>query len=88
VTELSEDTRDRLVGCLSSAADRARERDAAAVEELLGTVRTVTENEVPAGGLRDRLDHGRTTAARLVADEPLVAAEYLDAMCRLVEDAG
>jgi hypothetical protein len=84
-SDLPADVEATLVQLLSEAAAGARRRDVEEVEALVDTVDTVAENKVPAESLRERLRHGCGTVRRLVTDEPLVAAEYLEAMGRLVD---
>jgi hypothetical protein len=86
-TDLPPDVEDTLTQLLTEGAESARRRDPDEVSAVVDTVRTVAENELPASPLRERLIHGCATVDRLAADEPLVAAEYLDAMGRLVRSA-
>ncbi|WP_380675131.1 hypothetical protein [Salinigranum sp. GCM10025319] len=85
--DLPADVEATLAQLLAEAAGAARRRDIEEVTAVVDTVETVSRNKVPAGDLRERLEHGCATVDRLVADEPLVAAEYLDAMERLVRSA-
>jgi hypothetical protein len=82
--DLPADVEATLTQLLGSAADHARERDVESVRSLVDTVERVARNKVPEGPLRDRLLYGCATADRLAPDEPLVAAEYFEAMARLV----
>lgn len=86
--ELPPDVRATLTQLLESAAEDARTRDADSVRERLRRVETVTDTEIPAGSGKERLRHGVRQVRRTVETEPLVAAEYLAAMRRLVEDEG
>ena len=78
------DVEDTLTQLLAEGAASARRRDLEEVSAVVDTVSTVAENKLPTGILRERLLHGCATVDRLAADEPLVAAEYLDAMERLI----
>jgi hypothetical protein len=79
------DVEDALTQLLAEAAAAARRRDVDDVTAIVDTVETVTRNKVPAGFVRERLLYGCRRVERLADDEPLVAAEYLEAMERLVE---
>jgi hypothetical protein len=85
--DLPTDVEDTLTQLLAEGAASARRHDPDEVSAVIDTVSTVATNKLPAGDLRDRLLHGCATVDRLAADEPLVAAEYLDAMERLVRSA-
>jgi hypothetical protein len=82
--DLPADVEETLAQLLAEAAAAARRRDVDETSALVDTVETVSRNKVPAERLRDRLLYGCRAVDRLVADEPLVAAEYLEAMARLV----
>ncbi|SFG34494.1 hypothetical protein SAMN04488063_1750 [Halopelagius inordinatus] len=86
--ELPPDVRATLTQLLESAAEDARTRDADSVRDRLRRVETVTDEEVPGGSGKERLRHGVRQVRRTVETEPLVAAEYLASMRRLVEDEG
>lgn len=86
--ELPPDVRATLAQALEEAAADARTRDADSVRTRVRRVETVTEEDVPAGSGKDRLRHGIRQVRKTVESEPLVAAEYLTAMRRLVEDEG
>ena len=83
--DLPADVEATLLQLLSEAKAAARRRDVDEAVALVETVETVSKNKVPADSLRSRLLHGCATVERLVADEPLVAAAYLEAMARLVD---
>jgi hypothetical protein len=85
--DLPADVEATLAQLLAEAAAAARTRDVEEVEAIVDTVRTVVQNKVPQEALRDRLLHGCRAVDRLVVDEPLVAAEYLEAMERLVSSS-
>jgi hypothetical protein len=85
--DLPADVEVTLTQLLAEAAAAARTRDVEEVEAMVDTVRTVVRNKVPQEALRDRLLHGCRAVDRLVVDEPLVAAEYLEAMERLVSSS-
>ena len=85
--DLPADVEATLTQLLAEAAAAARRREGEAVSAIVDTVETVVRNKVPAGLLSERLEHGCASVERLVVDEPLVAAEYLDAMERLVRSA-
>ena len=84
--DLPADVEAALTQLLAEAAAAARHRDVDDVVAIVDTVETVTRNKVPAGFVHERLRYGCRRVDRLVADEPLVAAEYLEAMERLVDD--
>lgn len=83
--DLPADVDAALTQLLSKAAADARRHEVDAVIAIVDTVETVTENKIPDGQVRERLLHGCRQVRRLAADEPLVAAEYLHSMERLVE---
>ena len=85
--DLPADVEVTLTQLLSEAATAARARDTEDVSAVVDTVETVARNKVPPGDLREQLEHGCAAVQRVVADEPLVAAEYLDAMVRRVQSA-
>ncbi|WP_152040874.1 hypothetical protein [Salinigranum salinum] len=85
--DLPADVEATLTQLLAEAAAAARTRDVEEVEAIVETVRTVVRNKIPQEALRDRLLHGCRAVDRLVVDEPLVAAEYLEAMERLVSSS-
>jgi hypothetical protein len=72
-----------LERALIEASDSARARDAggvrARIDRVEGRLDELDDDELAA-----RLRHGCDAVRRLVADEPLVAAEYIDAMRRRV----
>ena len=68
---------------LIEASDRARERDPGGVRARIERVERRID-ELDDEELADRLRHGCGAVRRLVDDEPLVAAAYLDAMRRRV----
>lgn len=84
--ELPPDVRSTLVRLFEEAAEDARTRDDEAVRSTLETAETVAEEDVPAGAEKERLRHGCAQVRKTVENEPLVAAEYLRAMRRLVAD--
>ncbi|WP_321168143.1 hypothetical protein [Halobaculum saliterrae] len=69
----------QLVESARVAVRDGRPEEAVAAVE---TVRTVARNKLPDGEHRRRLVHGCDRVADLAADDPPVAAEYLDAMRR------
>jgi hypothetical protein len=85
--DLPADVEATLAQLLTEGGAAARRRDVTEVSAIVDTVETVARNKLPPGDLRDRLVHGCAAVERLAADEPLVAAEYLDAMERLVRSA-
>lgn len=84
MSDPSPTVRDRLAKRLDEASDAARERRQTDVRAALDDVERLTREGVDDELLAERLAHGRQAVERLVDDEPLVAAEYLDAMGRLV----
>jgi hypothetical protein len=87
VTDLPSTVRDRLLALLGDASDAARERRATEVRANLDAVERLAGEMVKDERLSGWLHHGCDAVDRLVDDEPLVAAEYLDAMWRRVETA-
>lgn len=69
----------QLVESARVAVREGRPEDAVAAVE---TVRTVARNKLSDGERTRRLVHGCDRVADLAADDPPVAAEYLDAMRR------
>ncbi|MFC6824827.1 hypothetical protein [Halopelagius fulvigenes] len=88
--ELPPDVRATLARLFEEAAEDARTREGESVRTRLETVEAVTDEEVPPGAGKERLRHGCAQVRKTVENEPLVAAEYLQAMRRLVDedDAG
>lgn len=85
--DLPADVEATLTQLLSEAATAARDRETEDVSAVVDTVGTVARTKLPPCDLRDQLEHGCAAVDRVVADEPLVAAEYLDAMVRRVQSA-
>lgn len=88
--ELPPDVRATLARLFEEAAEDARTREEESVRTRLETAEAVTDDEVPPGARKERLRHGCAQVRTTVENEPLVAAEYLQAMRRLVDedDAG
>jgi hypothetical protein len=86
--DLPADVEATLTQLLSEAAAAARNRETGDVSAVVDTVGTVARNKLPPCELRDQLEHGCAAVQQVVADEPLVAAEYLDAMERRVRSSG
>ncbi|RDI72900.1 hypothetical protein [Halopelagius longus] len=84
--ELPPDVRATLVRLFEEAAEDARTRDEESVRTRLETVEAVTDDDVPPGSGKERLRHGCAQVRKTVENEPLVAAEYLQAMRRLVDE--
>ena len=84
-TDLPADVDAALTQLLAKAAADARCHEVDAVIAIIDTVETVTQNKVPDKETRERLLHGCRRVRRLAEDEPLVAAEYLQSMERLVD---
>ena len=85
--DLPADVETTLVQLLSEATEAAKARNLDEVSAIVDTVETVSRNKVPDDTLREQLVHGCTAVERLAADEPLVAAGYLEAMERLVRSS-
>lgn len=77
-----------LAQLFAEAREHAREREVDAVEALLANARATIDEEVPPGPRRERLLFGCDRVENLVADEPLVAAEYLQALHDRTADDG
>ena len=80
MADLPPDVQATLSQLLDAAGDAARDRRVETVLDELDTVRRVTTNKVPDEDLTAELLYGCDRVEALVADEPLVAAEYLRAM--------
>lgn len=78
--DLPVDVRDTLAQLFAEAGKAARERRTETALAALSTASTVVENKVPESDRKQRLAHGCERARATVADEPLVAAEYCEAM--------
>ena len=76
-----------LADRLSAATDAARDHREDAVREAVVDVRTALSADVDDAELRSRLCHGCEAVERTVAEEPDVAAAYLEAMEARVRDA-
>jgi hypothetical protein len=86
VTTLPPDVYQTLTQLLESAGDAVEGGEFGTARESVETAAVVTENKVPAGETRARLQHGFRELESLLADEPVVAGEYLRLMRETVED--
>lgn len=84
--EIPPDAQESLTRLLAEARSSARDRETEAVRDSLDAVRRLVEGEAVDGPSADRLLYGCDRVETLVADEPLVAAEYLRAMRERVAD--
>ncbi|ADQ66949.1 hypothetical protein C499_04294 [Halogeometricum borinquense DSM 11551] len=84
--ELPADVRTSLLALLDRGADAARERDERTVEGVVDSVETLAHHEVSDDEIRMMLLHGCRRANETMIAEPLVTAEYLEAMARLIAD--
>lgn len=84
--ELPADVRASLSDLLDRGSEAARSRDNPTLEGALDSVETLAHHEVPDAEMRATLLHGCRRARATMESEPLVAAEYVDAMARLVDD--
>jgi hypothetical protein len=84
--ELPADVRASLSELLDRGAAAARRRDDGTVEGVVDSVETLAHHEVSDEETRAVLVHGCRRATQTMRSEPLVAAEYLEAMARLVDD--
>jgi hypothetical protein len=85
--EPSARVRQTLVRVLDEAAADARDLNAESVRAHLDAVETIAESRLRRGAGLERLGHGSSRVRETVDSQPLVAAEYLSAMRRLVETA-
>jgi hypothetical protein len=83
---LPADVHSTLTRHLSKATANAREGDVDGVATHVEHVESVTNNEVPASPLKERLLHGCAEVEGLAETDPETAAEYLRSMERLVEE--
>lgn len=77
-----------LAQLFAEAREHAREHEVDAVEALLANARATIDEELAPGPHRERLLFGCDRVENLVDDEPLVAAEYLQALHDRVADDG
>jgi hypothetical protein len=80
-------SRAELARELIEAGDAARERRQGDVLRRVGRIERLASTALDDDAPRSRIEHGCAEVRTLVRDEPLVAAEYLDAMRRTVEDS-
>jgi hypothetical protein len=78
--DLPVDVRDTLAQLFAEAGKAARERRTETALAALSTAATVVENKVPESDRKRQLIHGCERAQATATDEPLVAAEYCEAM--------
>jgi hypothetical protein len=86
VTTLPPDVHRTLTQLLDSAGDALDRGEFQTARESVETAAVVTENKVPPGETKDRLQHGYRELESLLAGEPVVAGEYLRLMRETVED--
>jgi hypothetical protein len=84
VTDLPADVAATLSQLLAEGGEYARRRETGATLDVADTVARVAETKVPDEELRGQLVHGCARVRETAADEPLVAAAYLDSMHGLV----
>lgn len=75
-----------LAETFSTAAGHARRREVETVEALLGRAQAQLRDQPLKPDRREQLAFGCERVEQLVADEPLVAAAYLDAMAERVAE--
>ncbi|SFR58971.1 hypothetical protein [Halogeometricum limi] len=78
------DVRTKLSELFVRGADAARAVDGDTVDSVVDSVDTVVLSELPDGETKTVLLHGCDRVRRTAAAEPLVAAEYFEAMRRFV----
>ncbi|MFB6156000.1 MAG: hypothetical protein ABEJ22_08895 [Haloferacaceae archaeon] len=71
-----------LARLLAEASDCARERRPEAALDRVDRIERLASRELGDTALASTVEHGCEEVRQLVHDEPLVAAEYLDAMRR------
>lgn len=86
VTTLPPDVHQTLTQLLDSARDAVDRGEFETARRSVQTAAVVTENKVPPGETKDRLQHGYRELEPLLADEPVVAAEYLRLVYETVEE--
>jgi hypothetical protein len=85
VTTLPPDVYQTLTQLLDSAGDAVNRGEFETARESVETAAVVTENKVPPGETKARLQHGYRELRPLLADEPVVASEYLRLLHETVE---
>jgi hypothetical protein len=85
VTTLPPDVHQTLTQLLDNAGEALERGEFETARRTVETAAVVTENKVPAGETKARLQHGYRELEPLLADEPVVAGEYLRLMRKTVE---
>lgn len=85
MTTLPPDVYQTLTQLLDSAGDAVDRGEFETARESVETAAVVTETKVPPGETRARLQHGFRELEPLLADEPVVASEYLRLLRETVE---
>jgi hypothetical protein len=85
VTTLPPDVHQTLTQLLDSAGDAVERGEFQTARESVETAAVVTENKVPPSETKERLQHGYRELEPLLADEPVVAREYLRLLRETVE---
>ena len=86
VTTLPPDVHQTLTQLLDSAGDAVDRGEFQTARESVETAAVVTANKVPPGETKKRLEHGFRELEPLLADEPVVAREYLRLVRETVEE--
>lgn len=84
--ELPADVSSSLSELLDRGTNAARSRDDRTLESVLDSVETLAHHDVADDEARETLLHGCQRARATMSSEPLVAAEYLESMARLVDE--
>jgi hypothetical protein len=85
VTTLPPDVHETLTQLFASAGDAVADGDFETARQSVETAAVVTENKVPPGETKERLQHGVRELEPLLSDEPVVASEYLRLLREAVE---
>ncbi|MFC5365998.1 hypothetical protein [Salinirubrum litoreum] len=86
MTTLPPDVHQTLTQLLDSAGEALERGEFETARESVETAAAVTENKVPPGETKARLQHGYRELEPLLADEPVVAGEYLRLLSETVEN--
>ncbi|WP_277553091.1 hypothetical protein [Halobaculum limi] len=84
--DLPADVNAALTQLIEGARTAIREGDTDDALDAVDTAATVAANKLPPGDRRETILHGCARVTDLAADDPPVAAEYLDAMRRRLPD--
>ncbi|AFK20518.1 hypothetical protein E6P09_12540 [Haloferax mediterranei ATCC 33500] len=78
--------RDALTAAFGDAREAIRSGDTETARECTEKASRILQHKVPPSPLKEQLKHGLAAVERTVADEPLVASEYLRLMKQLLDE--